>query len=220
MTRRMGRAYPHPSDIVFPAGYAEAGAFRTPIAGMYEMLMQSNVPALRTVGEYLGKIDPLYQVQNYLLPHQQPQAPPAAAAQQNQAVKEMRDGAAGDGRVPLGLGSAQLTGTATASGLGAVAQKEMLTDRLLLLERDLVATAGAAPGTTLVTNINVGVDRQQAGVVGSPIEAFGADGTGIRLEGSFIGRGITVTVDLQRTVAPGAGETVEYSGTLFGRINL
>lgn len=116
-------------------------------------------------------------------------------------------------KVPLGLGVETMGATDTTVQLVALPQVPIRVEKVLL---SFVDVGAVAAGQNLVSDIKVGTSSQLAGVGDLPIETFAQDVFDNMLIGDTATPGISVTVDIVRTVAPGAGTSVIFSGSIIG----
>lgn len=114
----------------------------------------------------------------------------------------------------FGLGTAVISALETTTVLQATAQKKFKVERILI---EQAASALAAPGLSLVTNIVVGTNNQTYGTSQTPLSMFAQNSTSTVLSGSTVTPGMDIRIDIERTAAPGAGETETYSGGIVGR---
>jgi hypothetical protein len=115
---------------------------------------------------------------------------------------------------PLGLGAVAFTNASgTILTLQASPQRPFKGRRLVL---DITRTGAGATGLVTVTRLDVGSDNQLAGSGALSSSAFGATAVDVPLDLAPATPGILITVQLAVSVAPGAGERIDVSGTLFG----
>jgi len=113
----------------------------------------------------------------------------------------------------IGLGVVAFGAAGVAIVLAAVAQAWMRPRRLVL---EFVESGVVAPGLLTVTDVRIGTQSLLAGVAGVPIGAFAPDSVGPQLIGMPLSPGLTITVNIARTAAPGGATDVLVSGVLFG----
>ena len=114
----------------------------------------------------------------------------------------------------FGLGTAVIDALETTTSLAATAQKRFKVERILI---ESAATAAAAAGLSLVTNIVVGTSNQTYGNSETPLSMFAQNSTSTVLSGSVVTPGMDITISISRTTAPGAGNSETYSGGIVGR---
>ena len=108
------------------------------------------------------------------------------------------------------MGSAATTVSFSTNNIG----KPIRVERLLIQVTDVGAVAA---GAETVDILQIGVDSQLAGALGNPIEAFGSTAqSGVVLAGGWWYPGVTLTLTINRTAAPGGTTTVVYTASIFG----
>lgn len=115
---------------------------------------------------------------------------------------------------PLGLGSVAFT---AASGLilnlQGTPQRMFRGQRLVL---DITRTGATATGLVSVARMDVGVDNQMVSTQGIPAAMYGPTAIDTNVRFDDCGPGITVTVQLTISVAPGAADRVDVGGSIQG----
>lgn len=121
---------------------------------------------------------------------------------------------AGARNFPLGFGSATFVNAGqTAFSLTANPQRPFKGARLVI---DVRRSAGALAELVTVTSLNIGQNNQLVSSAALPAEAFRPDGFDTVLSLDPATPGITITLGLAISAAPGVGETVAVSAMIIG----
>ncbi len=118
-------------------------------------------------------------------------------------------------REVVGLGIANLTALLTTvtfsiNNIG----KPIRVERLVIVGTDIGVPA---PGAETVGDLTIGVDSQLAGALDIPIEAFQPTAqSGVVLAGGWWYPGVTLTLQINRSVAPGGTAERTYTASIFG----
>ena len=118
-------------------------------------------------------------------------------------------------REVVGLGNQTMASAATTVTFAtANIGKPIRVERLLIEVTDVGAVAA---GAETVDVLQIGVDSQLAGALGNPITCFASTAqSGVVLAGGWWYPGVTLTLTINRTAAPGGTTTVIYSASIFG----
>lgn len=115
---------------------------------------------------------------------------------------------------PLGLGT--ITFNATSGlilNLTGTPQRMFRGQRLVL---DVTRTGATATGLISVARIDVGVDNQMVSTQGIPAAMYAPTAIDTNVRFDDCGPGITVTVQVTTTVAPGGADRIDVGGSIQG----
>lgn len=115
---------------------------------------------------------------------------------------------------PLGLGATAFTATSgTILQLQAMPQRPFKGQRLVL---DITRTGASATGLVTITRLDIGTANQLVSSGALSAGAFAATAFDVNLQLDPATPGITITVQLAISVAPGAADRVDVGGTILG----
>jgi hypothetical protein len=115
---------------------------------------------------------------------------------------------------PLGLGATAFTNVSgTLLQLQASPQRPFQGQRLIL---DITRTGATATGLVTVSRLDVGTDNQLVGAGAISAAAFQATAFDANVRFAPATPGVLITVQLNISAAPGAGDRVDIGGTIFG----
>lgn len=115
---------------------------------------------------------------------------------------------------PLGLGTVTFNVTSgLILNLTGSPQRMFRGQRLVV---DLSRTGTTATGLISVTRIDVGVDNQMVSTQGVPAAMYGATAIDTNVRFDDCGPGISVTVQVTNTVAPGGTDRIDVAGAVQG----
>lgn len=117
-------------------------------------------------------------------------------------------------RQALGFGRHTfVAGAVTAVQMTAFPQVPFRVDRLVMI---VTRSAGAAAIGVAVNDVRVGTKSQFAGTASLPAEMFAVNAVGMSLKGDTAQPGNSITIDVEITAAPGAGESVIVQPSIMG----
>lgn len=115
---------------------------------------------------------------------------------------------------PLGLGATAFTNVSgTVLSLQAQPQRPFKGQRLVI---DITRTGPTATGLVTVNRLDIGTSNQLVSSGALSAAAFTPQAVDVNLELDPATPGITITVQLAITAAPGVGDRVDVGGTIFG----
>lgn len=115
---------------------------------------------------------------------------------------------------PLGLGATAFTAASgTILALTARPQRPFLGQRLVV---DITRTGATATGLVTITRLDIGTANQLVSSGALSAAAFAATAFDVNLQLDPATPGIDITVQFAISVAPGAADRVDISGTIFG----
>lgn len=117
--------------------------------------------------------------------------------------------------MPLGLGQVIFTSSSpTTQTMSASPQLAFRAERLILT---VARSAGAASIGVAVRDLRIGQRSQLVSAQSIPAEAFAPSAFGVRLALDPAAPGLTVTLDIAVSAAPGGTDTITVIGALIGR---
>jgi hypothetical protein len=115
---------------------------------------------------------------------------------------------------PLGLGATAFTSASgTVLALTAQPQRPFKGQRLVI---DITRTGATATGLVTITRLDIGTMNQLVASGALAAAAFAATAFDVNLQLDPATPGITITVQLAISVAPGVGDRVDCAGVIFG----
>lgn len=115
---------------------------------------------------------------------------------------------------PLGMGSSAFTAASGAVlALTARPQRPFKGQRLVV---DITRTGATATGLVTITRLDIGTMNQLVSSGSLSASAFAATAFDVNLQLDPATPGIDIVVQFAISVAPGAADRVDFSGTIFG----